>query len=250
MINNGGGGVFVNDNGPGEPGRAECRVRTRPLPRPMTRQQQHDLGQLRIVRDRRTPPTTTGGSITGGTIDGNTITGHIGVFKATGPDLGGIVVAAASAGATVSDTQVTGNNISDSFEGGIIVHAHAPNDVVTGTVHHGQHGWAGRTTGDRPTARPPRRGSSSAWTSCLRRSPRTITDTTVGGNTIFGQFYGLWISGVTDVTDQPRPTPSRCCREARPPTTRRLPAAGTGRWRLTVASSTTATPASSAPPAA
>ena len=45
-----------------------------------------------------------GGSITGGVITGNTITGHIGVFKSTGPDLGGIVVAAASAGATVSNT--------------------------------------------------------------------------------------------------------------------------------------------------
>ena len=67
-----------------------------------------------------------GGQITGGTISGNMITGEVGVFNTTGPDVGGIVVATASAGATLSDVSVTGNTVSNSFEGGIIVHSHAP----------------------------------------------------------------------------------------------------------------------------
>ena len=78
-----------------------------------------------------TPPTTRAAPITGGTISANTITGHIGVFKATGPDLGGIVLATASVHATLSGTLVNGNSISGSFEGGIIVHSHVPNDVVS-----------------------------------------------------------------------------------------------------------------------
>ena len=44
------------------------------------------------------------------------------------------MVAAASAGATVSNVSITGNTVAGSYEGGIIVHAHAPHDSVTGTT--------------------------------------------------------------------------------------------------------------------
>ena len=112
------------------------------------------------------------------------------------------MVAAASAGATVSNTQVSGNNISGSFEGGIIVHAHAPNDVVTGTSITGNtvgpaNNW-GSTNGPPTTA-----GIILGVDQLPPAIAPTITATTVGGNTILGQFYGLWISGVARRDHQP-----------------------------------------------
>jgi hypothetical protein len=114
-------------------------------------------------------------------------------------------VAAASVSATVTGTQVTGNTISDSFEGGIIVHAHAPNDVVTGTSITGNtvgpaNNW-GQTNG------PPTTAGIILGVDVLPPAiAPTITETTVASNTILGQFYGLWISGVTDVTTTPSNT--------------------------------------------
>ena len=116
--------------------------------------------------------------------------------------MGGIVVAAASVGATVTNVAVTGNTISDSFEGGIIVHAHAPNDVVTGTTITGNtvgpaNNW-GQTNG------PPTTAGIILGVDVLPPAiAPTITNTTVASNTILGQFYGLWISGVTGRDHEP-----------------------------------------------
>ena len=204
VTNNSGGGVVVNDNGPVNPGAPN------PGPNaPVTATNDvvsmntisGNYGSCGIVYATH----NTGGSISDGTIDGNTITGHIGVFKSTGPDLGGIVVAAASAGATVSNVSVTNNNVSNSFEGGIIVHAHAPNDVVTGTVITDNtvgpaNNW-GSTNGPPTTA-----GIILGVDQLPPAIAPAIKATTVGGNTISGQFYGLWISGVTDITTTPANT--------------------------------------------
>ncbi len=204
VTNNGGGGVFVNDNGPVNPGAPNAGPNA-PVDAVNDDVSNNTIsgnyGSCGIVYATH----NTGGKITGATIDGNTITGHIGVFKATGPDLGGIVVAAASAAATVSDVAVTNNNISDSFEGGIIVHAHAPNDVVTGTVITDNtvgpaNNW-GQTNGPPTTA-----GIILGVDQLPPAIAPSIKATTVGGNTISGQFYGLWISGVTDVTMTPANT--------------------------------------------
>ena len=245
--NNGGGGVFVNDNGPVNPGAPNAGPGAPVAATDDTvtgNTITANYGNCGIVLATH----NTGGSITGGVLSNNTITGHIGVFKATGPDVGGIVVAAASAGATVTGTQVTGNTISDSFEGGIIVHAHAPNDVVTGTTITGNtvgpaNNW-GQTNG------PPTTAGIILGVDVLPPAiAPTITDTTVASNTILGQFYGLWISGVTDVTATPANTIS-VLPGARPRSTPRFPELATGRWRPTVACSVTATPRSSDPPAA
>jgi hypothetical protein len=201
VTGNGGGGVLVNDNGPVNPGAPNAGPNAPVAANNDTVSNNTisgNFGSCGIVYATH----NSGGTITGGSITGNTITGHIGVFKATGPDLGGIVVAAASAGATVSNTTVSGNNISGSFEGGVIVHAHAPNDVVTGTSITGNtvgpaNNW-GSTNGPPTTA-----GIILGVDQLPPAIAPTITETTVGGNTIFGQFYGLWISGVTDVTINP-----------------------------------------------
>jgi parallel beta-helix repeat protein len=201
VTDNAGGGVFVNDNGPVNPGAPNAGPGA-PVAATNDNVSANTIsgnyGSCAIVYATH----NTGGSITTGTIDDNIITGHIGVFKPSGPDLGGIVVAAASVGATVSGISVTANNISDSFEGGIIVHAHAPNDVVTGTTITDNtvgpaNNW-GSTNGPPTTA-----GIILGVDQLPPAIAPTITNTTVGGNTIFGQFYGLWISGVTDVTINP-----------------------------------------------
>jgi len=227
VTGNGGGGIVVNDNGPVNPGAPNPGPNA-PVPSNNDTVSNNTIsgnyGSCGIVYSTH----NSGGSITGGVITGNTITGHIGVFKSTGPDLGGIVVAAASAGATVSNTQVSGNNISGSFEGGIIVHAHAPNDVVTSTSITGNtvgpaNNW-GSTNGPPTTA-----GIILGVDQLPPAIAPKITQTTVGGNTIFGQFYGLWISGVTDVTINPANTITV------PPggaPTFNTPAPGSGYWQV------------------
>ena len=225
--NNGGGGIFVNDNGPVNPGAPNAGPNA-PVAATDDVVSNNSItgnyGSCGIVYATH----NSGGSITGGQITGNTITGHIGVFKATGPDLGGIVVAAASAGATVSDTLVDSNTVSNSFEGGIILHAHAPNDVVTGTTITNNHigpanNW-GSTNGPPTTA-----GIILGVDQLPPAIAPSVTDTTVGGNTITGQFYGLWISGVTDVTINPANTISVLPGGA---PTFNTPAPGSGYWQV------------------
>ena len=204
VVNNGGGGVLVNDNGPVDPGAPNAGPTT-PVPSADDTVSNNTIngnyGSCGIVYATH----NTGGMITGGTISANVITGHIGVFKATGPDLGGIVLATASVGATLSGTLVNGNSISGSFEGGIIVHSHAPNDVVSGvTITDNTVGPAnnwGQTNG------PPTTAGIIVGVDVLPPAiaPK-ITGTMVTANTISGQFYGLWISGVNDVTTNPANT--------------------------------------------
>ncbi len=204
VINNGGGGIFVNDDGPVDPGAPNAGPGAVVPSNAVTVSQNvinGNYGSCAIVYATHNAT----GSISGGVISGNVITGHPGVFKASGPDLGGIVVAAASFHATVSNTQVTGNDVSGSFEGGIIVHSHAPLDVVTGTsitnntIHDGNN-W-GKTNGPPTTA-----GIIVGVDQLPPASAPQITSTTVSNNTISGQFYGLWISGVPGVVTTPANT--------------------------------------------
>ena len=147
----------------------------------------------------------TGGSITGGSISGNTITGHIGVFKATGPDVGGIVVAAASVGATVTDTTVTWQQHQRLVRGRH--HRARPCAQRRGDRHHHHGNTVGPANNWGQTNGPPTTAGIILGVDLLPPAiAPTITETTVAGNTIFGQFYGLWISGVTDVTMNPANT--------------------------------------------
>ena len=225
VINNGGGGFFVNDNGPVDPGTSTAGIQ------PLTPATDNTVsgntisgnyGNCGIVYATH----NSGGSITGGGIADNTITGHVGVFHATGPDVGGIVVATASAGATLSNVPVTDNTVSGSFEGGIIVHSHAPHDVVTGVTITGNtvgpnNNW-GQTNGPPTTA-----GIIVGVDQLPPALAATITDTTVAQNSISGQFYGIWISGVTGITTTPANTIS-VLQGGTPIYTTPIP--GTGYW--------------------
>jgi hypothetical protein len=199
--NNDGGGVLVNDDGVVDAGAPDGTGPTVDSSDVTVSNNiiSANFGSCGIVYSTH----NTGGTISGGVITDNTITGT-GTFQNHAPDLGGIVVAAASVGATVSNTQVSGNHVSASFEGGIIVHSHAPNDLVTGTAIEGNflqanaagigNNW-GRTNG------PPTTAGLIIGVDVLPApiAPK-IEATTVLGNTISGQFYGAWISGVPGVS--------------------------------------------------
>ena len=227
VSNNGGGGLFVNDNGPVDPGTAAAG--TGPLT-PATdntvsgNTMSGNYGNCGIVYATH----NSGGSITGGGIADNTITGHVGVIHSTGPDVGGIVVATASPGATLANVPVTDNTVSASYEGGIIIHSHAPHDVVTGVSITGNNVGPGNNWGQ--TNGPPTTAGIIVGVDQLPPAiAPTITNTTVAQNTISGQFYGIWISGVTGITTTPANTIS-VLQGGTPIYTTPVP--GTGYWQV------------------
>ncbi len=195
VTNNGGGGIFVNDNGPVDPGalNAGPTATVNSLANLVTGNTINgNYGSCAIVEATH----NAGTMINGGGVENNTITGHVGVFKSTGPDLGGIVFGTASASATVSNVQVSGNNVSGSYEGGIILHAHAPNDVISGmtitsNIIGPNNNW-GQTNGPPTTA-----GIIISAGNLPAAVAAKITTTTVTGNTIAGQYYGIWQSNVS-----------------------------------------------------
>jgi hypothetical protein len=227
VTNNGGGGIFVNDDGPVNPGSPNAGSQ------PLTNATADDVsgntisanfGNCGIVYATH----NAGGEISNSTIADNTITGSPGVFHATGPDVGGIVVATASAGATLTGVSVQDNTVSNSFEGGIIVHSHAPNDVVsdvsiTGNTVGPNNNW-GQTNGPPTTA-----GIIVGVDQLPPAIAPKIESTTVAQNTISGQFYGLWISGVSGVTTTPANTISVLSGGTPIYTT---PVPGTGYWQV------------------
>ena len=227
VTNNGGGGIFVNDDGPVNPGSPIAGSQ------PVTPATANDVsgntisanfGNCGIVYATH----NSAGEISNSTIADNTITGSPGVFHATGPDVGGIVVATASAAATLTGVSVQDNTVSNSFEGGIIVHSHAPNDVVsdvaiTGNTVGPNNNW-GQTNGPPTTA-----GIIVGVDQFPPAIAPKIESTTVAQNTISGQFYGLWISGVTGVTTTPANTISVLSGGTPIYTT---PVPGTGYWQV------------------
>jgi hypothetical protein len=204
VTKNNGGGILINDNGPvdtGAGGAGPADVIDSNGDAVTNNTISDNPGSCAIVFATH----NTGGQIDGGTIFGNTITGTPGVFTSFGPDVGGIVVAAASAAATVSNVSVSNNNVSESYEAGIIVHSHAPHDLVTGTVITGNTVSNGNNWGQ--TNGPPTTAGIVVGVDLLPPAiAPAITATTVAGNTISGQFYGLWISGVSGITTTPANT--------------------------------------------
>ncbi|HEU5006632.1 MAG TPA: right-handed parallel beta-helix repeat-containing protein, partial [Jatrophihabitantaceae bacterium] len=113
----------------------------------------------------------------------------------TGPDVGGIVIAANLPNSSVTDAIVSDNKVIRSFEGGVIVNSEAPgahtnNIVVTGNqLRRNNFGKqeAPHTAGVVIFAAP---------------APGTANRlVVVAGNSITGQFYGIWSSGSNNLRD-------------------------------------------------
>ncbi len=226
VTNNVGGGIFVNDNGPTDPGAPNAGPGTPVASSGVTVSNNTisgNYGSCAIVYSTH----NTGGTITDGIIDGNVITGHPGVFVSGQPDYGGIVVATASVGATVSNIEVDTNSVSGSYEGGIIVHAHAPSDTVTGVSIETNNVFGGNNWG--ATNGPPTTAGVIVGTDIIPGATEpVIQQTTVASNTISGQFYGIWVSGVSGLGTSPANTISVLKGGTAIYTT---PVPGTGYWQ-------------------
>lgn len=140
-----------------------------------------------------------GGQLSDMWVTGNTIKGT-GMNKAKGPDVGGIVVAADLPGSSVRNVLVSNNTVVGSFEAGVIVNAEAPGSstsavTVTDNMLSGNNSGkqeAPATAGVVVFAAPgamPAKGSAPAMPAARNSA------TTVAGNTISDQFYGIWTSG-------------------------------------------------------
>jgi hypothetical protein len=133
------------------------------------------------------------------TVTGNTITGAIGQFGPHGPVIGQIVLAGDGVGAQIQNVTVSNNTVTQSIPTGIVVHANAPGDVISGTVISGNtlslNNWGKSNGGPEPTAI-----ALEAEAIPGPSAPR-ISGTTVAGNRISSEYYGLWVSSASQVTD-------------------------------------------------
>ncbi len=139
-----------------------------------------------------------GAGISTATVSGNTVSGTIGAFGPHGPVIGGIVVAADTPHTSVSNVTVTGNTITGSFIPGIVVHSNAPLDTVSGVQL-----TSNRLSGDDwgSTDGPPvPAGILVAATQIPAPVTPTLTGTTITGNTISQEFYGIWRAGDASTT--------------------------------------------------
>ena len=137
-----------------------------------------------------------GAGISGITVQGNVVSGTVGRFTAHGPVIGGIVVAADMPGTSVTTVHVTSNTVTGSFIPGIVVHSNAPNDTVSGVSLNGNtvsgNDW-GAVDG------PP---TPAGIVVAASQIPAPVTPkldgTAIGGNTVSGEFYGIWRAGDTN----------------------------------------------------
>jgi hypothetical protein len=198
VFNNGRGGIGLMDNGANDPG---WMTQNQNLHAPLV------ASTYDVISGNRTTANYGGCGIVAATqnfgghlahlqIRDNTITGTVGAFTPSGPDIGGIVVAADLPNSSVNNVNVTGNSVSQSFEGGIIVNAEAFNSATYGVRATSNsvswNNWgtleapqlAGVLVYANPTAGIPPGATA----------PRNV-GTLVAGNTISQEFYGIWSVG-------------------------------------------------------
>ncbi|MGH9109897.1 MAG: right-handed parallel beta-helix repeat-containing protein, partial [Acidimicrobiales bacterium] len=198
VTGNGRGGIGVMDNGPTDPGAVHPQTKA------------HLPALVKPTKDTvtgNTVTTNTGGcaivlaifnkssSISTSTVATNTVTGKVGSGP-HGPVVGGIVAQSNGPTSTVKNVTITKNKVTDSIEAGIIVHAAAPGSttqtvkVVTNPVVSGNN-WG---LGNGPTA------TVGVLVGASGAPGAKNVGTVVSGNTISGQYYGIWSTGATPPT--------------------------------------------------
>jgi len=189
---NGRGGIGVMDNGPNNPGTLTQNPKA-PV-----------VGALDVVVENNytaanyngcgivTATQNVNGTVSKILIRHNVIRGT-GVSKKNGPDIGGIVAAADLPGSSATDVVISGNKVTNSFEGGVIVNAEAPNSftdhiVVTSNFVSGNNfGLVSPTT-------------HTAGVVLFAAPGGVNRHTLVVGNTITRQFYGIISTGPNPAT--------------------------------------------------
>ncbi len=140
-----------------------------------------------------------GPGVQGITVTGNTITGAIAQFGPHGPVIGQIVLAGDGVGAQLQNVRVTDNTVTQSLPTGIVLHANAPGDVISGTNITGntlsRNNWSKSNGGPEPTAI-----ALEAEAIPGPAAPR-ITDTTISANKLSYEYYGVWLSSSSQVSN-------------------------------------------------
>lgn len=192
VYNNARGGIGIMDDGPFDPGQVfEGSGTTPEAPVPVKNVMvsrntlwANDNGCGIVVSAFNTGNTVSNVTVTRNTIKG---TG----FNGAGPDVGGIVAQSNGLFSTVSHITISRNTVTNSAEGGVIVHAAAPgshtaNITVSRNTLSGNN-WLGAgpalTAGVVVAVVGPADGGE------------TNESTLVSQNTITDQFYGVWTSG-------------------------------------------------------
>ena len=135
--------------------------------------------------------------VTGVTVSGNTLQDTPGQFGPHGPAIGGIIVA----GRSMSNITVTGNSIVGAAQPGVVVHSNAPGSTVASVSITNNtftnDDWLATNGPPVPAA------IVVAATQIPPPATPVITGTTITGNTISGEFYGIWLAGARSTTTSP-----------------------------------------------
>ncbi|MCL4423599.1 MAG: right-handed parallel beta-helix repeat-containing protein, partial [Actinobacteria bacterium] len=138
-----------------------------------------------------------GAGIGNSTVSDNKVIGSPGKFGPHGPVIGSVVVAADDPATSVSNITVTGNTIVGGFIP-LVVHSNAPKDTVSNVSITDNtitaNDWGAVDGPPVPAA------IIVAATQIPPPVTPTITSTTITGNTISHDFYGVWIAGAATAT--------------------------------------------------
>lgn len=202
VYNNGRGGIGIMDNGPNDPGTIAQNTSA-----PLTSSSYDTVTGNREWANYNgcgivAATQNFGGSLSHLLIAGNRITGTQANFGEIDPhvgaDVGGIVVAADPPASSVTDALVSGNSVSSSFEGGVIVNAEAF-DSFTQNVYVLDNQVSGNNWGAQEA--PDTAGIVVfANPDALQQAPPNASapqniGTVVAGNHASDQFYGIWTLG-------------------------------------------------------
>jgi len=194
VYNNGRGGIGVMDNGAFDPGQVVGGPGA-------VSEQNFPVSDVTISRNTLwsnyagcaivVSAFNVGNTVSDVDVTRNTVKQGDHPFGPTGPDVGGIVAQSNGAGSAVSDIMISRNSVTDSGEGGVIVHAAAPasmtkNVTVTRNILSGD-GWLSgptQTMGVVVDSRliPADLGQSNV-------------NTVVTRNVISNEFFGIWAQG-------------------------------------------------------
>jgi hypothetical protein len=183
---NGRGGIGIMDNGPNDPG-ALTQNTSAPLigsshVNVIGNKVWTNAGGCAIV----TATQNVGSTLSDLTIRGNVVHGT--GMTATGPDIGGIVVAADLPASTVKNVTVQGNTVNNSFEGGVIVNSEAPTSS-TRNVTVTKNNLRGNNWGFLEAP-------NTAGVIVFAADGAQNVGTSVTRNSIDAQFYGVWSTGM------------------------------------------------------
>ena len=220
------GGIGIQDNGPLDSGAPNPGPATPVMTGAITvsgNNVSHNTGGCGIVVAAHNP----GGGVSGVVLENNTIASTPFKMSPTGPEIGGIVIDAPIPHTSVSNVSVTGNTITGALIAGIAVYAGSGPGAQVSSVSLTNNTLSGDGWGEQAAGRPrPEAIMVAAYPAPPSTPPAVVTGTTITGNTITNEYYGLWMAYTTDTASSPNnivTTPGGIA-------VYNLPAPGSGYW--------------------